>query len=309
MKFIKLMTVIMAGVILLAISGCGQDPSALTPAPIDWIDPNTTPPANTLYKLYDTSARGVNTQGSYLIYLPPSYNTDTTKKYPVIYWLHGGFGYQRDVAELVIPPFVAAMQAGKMAETIIVMPQALPSGWYANSKDGARPIENVIIQNLVPHIDATYRTIANAKARGIEGISMGGYGTLRLGLKYPEVFGVISAFAPSIRENLSEEPAARTSDTFFGDQAYYEETGPWGIVKHNTEAIHSVKPTIRLVVGDKDGLDPIIQKFSQLLTSSNITHEFIEVSNAGHEYQNIMAQFPTDPYSFWKTAFEPLSAK
>ena len=71
----------------------GQTASQTVP-PYDWIDPNTTPPAGAEYKLYATPARGANTQGSYLIYLPPSYTTDTARRYPVVYFLHGGFGYQ-----------------------------------------------------------------------------------------------------------------------------------------------------------------------------------------------------------------------
>jgi enterochelin esterase-like enzyme len=208
-----------------------------TTPPYDWIDPNTTPLAGALYKLYDTLARGANTQGSYLIYLPASYATETARRYPSIYFLHGGFGYQSEGAQVALPGFVDAMQAGKMPETIIVVPQALPSGWYANSKDGARPVEDVIIQNLLPHINAAYRTLASANARGIEGMSMGGYGALRLGLKYLDVFGVISAVGPSIIENLSDEPEIRTADTFFGDKAYFEASGPWGILKTNTAAI------------------------------------------------------------------------
>ena len=196
------------------------------------------------------------------------------------------------------------MQAGKMPETIIVVPQALPSGWYVNSKDGTRPVEDVLIHNLVPHIDATYRTLASANARGIEGMSMGGYGTLRLGLKYPTIFGVISAVGPSITKNLSDEPDIRTADTFFGDQAYFESTGPWGIVKSNTAAILAANPKIRILGGDQDGLKAVIEEFDQLLTALNIRHEYAAAPGAGHDYTDILARIPTDPYLFWKTAFE-----
>jgi enterochelin esterase-like enzyme len=272
--------------------------------PYDWIDPNTTPPSGALYKLYDTPARGANTQGSYLIYLPASYAADTARRYPVIYFLHGGFGYQSEGAQVAMVPFIVAIQAGKMPETIIVVPQALPSGWYANSKDGTRPVEDVLIQNLIPHIDATYRTLASANARGIEGMSMGGYGALRLGLKYPTIFGVISAVGSSITKNLSDEPDIRTADTFFGDQAYFESTGPWGIVQSNSAAILAANPKIRILGGDQDGLKAVIDEFNQMLTALNIRHEYAEAPGAGHDYTDILAKIPTDPYLFWKNAFE-----
>jgi enterochelin esterase-like enzyme len=262
-----------------------------------------------LYNLYDTPARGANTQGSYLISLPASYAADTTRRYPVIYFLHGGFGYQSEGAQVALPGFMAAMQAGKMPETIIVVPQALPSGWYTNSKDGARPVEDVLIQNLVPHIDATYRTTASANARGIDGMSMGGYGALRLGLKYLNVFGVISAVGPSITEKLSDEPEIRTADTFFGDQIYFESSGPWGIVRNNTAAITKANPAIRILGGDQDGLKAVIRKFDQTLTSLGLNHEFTEAPGAGHDYIDILGKTSTDPYIFWKKAFEKVTSK
>jgi len=283
--------------------GPGNQPQ--TAPPYDWIDPNTTPPAGALYKLYDTPSRGANTQGSYLISLPASYETDTTRHYPVIYWLHGGFGYQSEAGQIAIPSFAAAMTDGKMPETIIVVPQALPSGWYVNSKDGARPIEDVMIKDLVPHIDATYRTNADAKARGIEGMSMGGYGALHLGLKYPTIFGVISSVAPAIHENITDEPDIRTADTFFGDQTYFEANSPWGLVKNSSAAIVAANPTIRILGGSNDtGLEPSLIKFDQTLTAANIQHTWFEVQGAGHDYTEIYTKSPSDPYEFWKTAFE-----
>ena len=74
---------------------------------------------------------------------------------------------------------------GSMLPCIVVFVQGLPIGWYNNSKDGTMPVEDVIIRDLIPHIDNTYRTINRREARGIDGMSMGGYGSLHLGFKYP----------------------------------------------------------------------------------------------------------------------------
>jgi enterochelin esterase-like enzyme len=284
--------------------GGPQNQPQQTPPPYDWIDPNATPPTGALYQLYDTQARGSNTQGSYLVYLPPSYATAITRRYPVIYWLHGGFGYQSDGGKIAIPSFAAAIAADKMPEVIIVIPQALPSGWYCNSKDGTRPVEDVLIQDLVPHIDATYRTIAAPQARGIEGMSMGGYGAIHLGLKYPTIFGVISAVAPAIHQNLSDEPAIRTADTFFGDQAYFDANSPWGIVKNSASAIVAANPTLRILGGSNDtGLEPDLIKFDQYLSANRIAHTWSESQGAGHDYTEIYTKSQTDPYQFWKNAF------
>lgn len=100
----------------------------------------------------------------------------------MIYWLHGGNGSSRQGA-WAAEQIDRGVKSGLMPETIVVLVQGLPIGWYVNSKDGKRPVENVIIKDLIPHIEATYRTINRREARGIEGMSMGGYGALHLGLK------------------------------------------------------------------------------------------------------------------------------
>ena len=191
-----------------------REPEAPSPETIakmltEWIDPITEEPTGTRYCLYPTPARGANTQGSYLIYLPPGYEQNSPKRFPVIYWLHGGFGNARQ-GEWAVHTYDAAIKANSMPEVIIVLVQALPVGWYVDSKDGKLPIEQVIIKDLIPHIDGTYRTIAQKEGRGIEGHSMGGYGALHLGLEYPNLFGAISAVAPSILRDMGAEPRYRT---------------------------------------------------------------------------------------------------
>ena len=191
-----------------------------------WVDPVTDAPPGTTYALFETAARGKGTKGSYLIYLPPSYAKDTARRYPVIYWLHGGFGNARQ-GDWAVAHLDRGMRAGLVPEAIVVLAQALPVGWYVNSRSGKYPVEDVIIEDLVPHVDATYRTIARREGRGIEGMSMGGYGALHLGMKFPSLFGAISAVAPAILQDLKDEPRERTFDTFADDEAYFDANGPW----------------------------------------------------------------------------------
>jgi len=187
-----------------------------------WVEPDQSEPAGTHYKLFATPSRGADTEGSYLIYLPPDYDTAANRRYPVLYWLHGGGGNQRGGAFLV-EKIDAAIRAGKLPPFIVVLPQGLPDVRYHNSKDGTRPVEDEIIKDLIPHIDRTYRTIADRKARAIEGFSMGGFGSLRLGFKFPDLFGAVSALAPSITEMKDEPPCI--VEPFGPEQAFYDEVG------------------------------------------------------------------------------------
>ena len=237
-----------------------------------------------------------------LIYLPPSYETLKTRRYPVLYWLHGGFGNARE-GVWAVEQMDRGMKAHLMPEAIVVLAQALPVGWYVNSKDGKRPVEDVIIRDLIPHIDATYRTINKREGRGIEGMSMGGYGALHLGMKYPDLFGAISSVAPSILRNMSDEPKERTFDTFGDDQAYYDANHPWSLAQTNVSDLR-LGTAIRIFTGDQDArLRSTLLAFHEHLTKLEIPHQFTEVPGTGHLYQAIIAGLGNEAFTFWQQAF------
>lgn len=264
-----------------------------------WIDPVKSGSAGTDYGLYPTPSRGKDTQGSYRIYLPPQYAAAPAERFPVIYWLHGGFGNSREGAPAV-ERLDRAIRAGTMPPHIVVLPHALPGGWYVDSKDGARPVEQVLAFDLVRHVDSTYRTRAEARYRTIEGMSMGGYGALRLGLKYPQIFGRVSAVAPSILKDMGQEPPERTQDTFFGDQRYYDAVGPWTLALANCPEVRRTS-RLRLLSGAADErLVPTLREFDALLKSLNIPHEFVEVARAGHDYRAIVDGLGGGYFAFWK---------
>ena len=267
-----------------------------------WVDPVTDAPSGTTYHRFETASRGKGSQGSYLIYLPPSYEKEVARRYPVLYWLHGGFGNAREGA-WAVEHLDRGIRAGLVPEAIVVLPHALPVGWYVNSKDGKRPVEDVLIKDLLPHVDASYRTLARRESRGIEGMSMGGYGALHLGMKYPTLFGAISAVAPAILPDLKDEPKERTFDTFFDDEAYYDANGPWSLARENAAALrHGC--AIRLLAGDQDArLRSAVVGFHQLLTQLGITHQFSEVKGAGHVYKDIVAGLGDEGFAFWRRAF------
>jgi endo-1,4-beta-xylanase len=269
----------------------------------EWIDPIKEAPEFTSYHLFPTPSRGENTEASYLIYLPSSYRKETQKRYPVIYWLHGGSGSQREGAWMV-EQIDKAIKEKTMPEVIVVLVQGLPSVRYVNTKDGTRPVENVIIKDLVPHIDATYRTINNNHFRGIEGMSMGGYGALHLGLKYNELFGVVSALAPSILP-MKDEPLA-VQENFGYDEAYYALNDPWTIVQEKASVLKdNIK--LRILIGDTyEKLSDIVYKYHLLLDSLNITHQYKVIKGAEHRYVDIILKAPFNTFSFWEEAFKDI---
>ena len=85
-----------------------------------------------------------------------------------------------------------ADEAGAAPACLVVFVNGLPSGMYVDWKDGSTPVESMIVKDLVPHIDATWRTIATREGRMLDGFSMGGYGAARLGFKHANLFRAVS---------------------------------------------------------------------------------------------------------------------
>jgi len=296
------MAILLAGLVVLAWAQAPPSPARIAELSEQWVDPVTDAPPGTTYRLFETAARGKGTRGSYLVYVPPSYETETSRRYPVVYWLHGGFGNAREGA-WAVEQLDRGIRSGIAPETIIILPQGLPVGWYVNSKDGKRPIEDVLVKDLIPHVDVTYRTIARQESRGIEGMSMGGYGALHLAMKYPTLFGAISSVAPAILQDLKDEPRERTFDTFFDDEAYYDANNPWTLARENADALRR-GCAIRLLAGDQDvRLRPALTAFHELLTQLAIPHEFSEVKGAGHVYKDIVGGLGDEGFAFWRRAF------
>jgi pimeloyl-ACP methyl ester carboxylesterase len=139
-----------------------------------------------------------------LVYLPPSYRTTPTRRYPVLYLLHGATsvpeawldGSYQDLDLRVA--LDSLWRAGAIPEFIVVMPDAnnkLGAGWYANSPATGN-WEDFVVRDLVTHIDRQYRTVPRATLRALVGHSMGGFGALAIGFDAPGVFGLIYAISP-----------------------------------------------------------------------------------------------------------------
>lgn len=124
----------------------------------------------------------------YSIYFPADYET-SNRRYPVLYLLHG-YGddetgwTQFGEAHLICD---RSIQSGEAAPMIIVMPDAGVT-WYINNYDGKVKYEDYFIKELIPHIDQTYRTRPTKQYRAVAGLSMGGYGTLIMSTKHPDLF-------------------------------------------------------------------------------------------------------------------------
>ncbi len=140
------------------------------------------------HKTFRSQSMGADV--GYCIYLPPDYEKSerTGKRYPVVYYLHGG----RPGSELKsvgLSVFIEkAIRSNRIPPMIYVFINGGPMSHYDYPQIENGQGESVFIEELIPHVDSTYRTIASRKGRGIEGFSQGGRGTTRIMFRHPELF-------------------------------------------------------------------------------------------------------------------------
>ena len=143
---------------------------------------------------------GESTTRRATIYLPPGYDDEPDRAYPVIYYLHG-FTWS-DSLNLVVSRFDTlfdhAIRKGFIPPVIIVNADhhtRYRGSWYTNSSFTGN-WDDFVTRDLVEHMDRNYRTLPHPQSRGVTGHSMGGYGALRLGMLHPDVFGIVYALSP-----------------------------------------------------------------------------------------------------------------
>ena len=134
-----------------------------------------------------------------LVFLPPSYTKEKSRRYPVVYALHGySIGAEQWSREIHVPQTIEGAFALGAREMIVVLPDSktLHNGSMYSSSVTTGDFERFIAHDLVSYIDVHYRTIPNRLSRGLVGHSMGGYGATRIGMKHADVFGSLYIMSP-----------------------------------------------------------------------------------------------------------------
>ena len=145
------------------------------------------------------SLEGDSADRDVLVFLPPSYEKQPNRRYPVVYALHGySIGAEQWSQEIHVPQTIEGALAKGARDMIVVLPDSktVHNGSMYSSSVTTGDFENFIAHDLVAYIDAHYRTIAARESRGLAGHSMGGYGATRIGMKHADVFGSLYIMSP-----------------------------------------------------------------------------------------------------------------
>jgi S-formylglutathione hydrolase FrmB len=218
----------------------------------------------------------------YRVILPRGYAADHNKRYPTIYLLHGLTGSSENWVSLTSLPSVA-----RNFDFVIVTPEG-GDGWYTDSvSQPNEKWESYIVQELIPEIDKKFRTQATREKRAIAGLSMGGFGALKFGLKYPDMFVLAGSFsgalgAAQITEKQFPGAIGKTIDGIFGpaNSTTRGSNDIFAIIRSLTPEKTKAIPFIYLDCGTEDFLFQNNREFVNLLIETKVPHEYRQLPGA-----------------------------
>jgi len=270
--------------------------AARPPGALPWVTPQVAAPRVSFHTFASRAARA---EVSYHVYTPPAYDQPDGGPFPVLYWLHGtegGVNHIRPLARL----FDGAMRDEAVPQMIVVFVNGLARRLWTDSRDGRAPIETVFIEELIPQVDRTLRTIPRREGRILEGFSMGGYGAARIGFRHADLFGGISILAAGPLDPDFEGPRATgnplrdriLADVCDGDLACFRAGHPWTIAAAAAPALRRYGTVVRQAVGTRDFSRYLSQRFHEHLQSLGIAHDFHVVPDVGHDTPALLAGLP-----------------
>jgi S-formylglutathione hydrolase FrmB len=274
----------------------------------------------------------VGSDVSYCALLPPSFATNTTKTFPILYLLHGLGDNEQTLINSGIWNMVEELQTQKQIGDFVIVTPAGGRSFYINAKAAgqgsqnskavlggsanaakqrASNYEDFFVKEFMPNIERKYHAGGSRSRRAIAGISMGGFGALRTAFKYPQMFSAVAAHSAALIEKMprgaENTPVGMILGSVFGspfDPSYWESQSPFAYAK--TANLSGLK--IYFDCGDQDsyGFDTGARALDALLTKRRVAHEF-HIYPGGHDWPYFAAHLPAS-LQFVSKALAPKSS-
>jgi S-formylglutathione hydrolase FrmB len=226
----------------------------------------------------------------YCVYLPAGYDAGATKtppqRYPILYFLHGlGDNEQTLFNSGGWTLLDDLRQKHEVGDFLIVAPEGRRS-FYINSADGSARYSDFFLQEFIPAIESKYRVSSGRRNRAISGISMGGYGALRLAFSRPELFSAVSAqSAALITESPQELDAADRSGAPLGkilaavfgnpiDVSHWKNNNPFLLAQRNGAALRKMAIYFNCGQDDNYGFEKGAAVLHDQLQKEGVKHEY-----------------------------------
>lgn len=242
----------------------------------------------------------------YCVYLPSGYDAAATKipaqRYPVLYFLHGLGDNERTLFNSGGWTLLDDLRKQhKMRDFLIVAPEGWRS-FYINSADGSVRYSDFFLQEFIPHIESKYSIRAGRAARAISGISMGGYGALRLAFAHPELFSAVSAQSAALISESPKQldaagqlglPILRVLSPVFGkpiNVAHWNANNPFLLAKKKAAALRRMAIYFNCGQDDNYGFEKGAAELHQELLAERIKHEY-HAYRGDHSLEYFLSHF------------------
>lgn len=215
----------------------------------------------------------------YFVYLPPGYERSDAR-YPVVYHLHGGRPGEEGKAVRLAAFVDQAIARGVIRPTIYVFPNGGPVSWYDMPGMRHGLGETIFVRELIPHVDATFRTWGTREGRALEGYSQGGRGTTRIAFKHPELF---LSVAPG-GSGYGPEKRIQENDGYESDTLRFLPLGynTWDLAA--AYAARRDRPALKILIwdGTKCYNWEFNLKYSAYLKEIGLAHDFLAIEGVPH---------------------------
>ena len=257
----------------------------------------------------------------YCVYLPAGYDAEVAKhsarRYPVLYFLHGLGGNEQSLFNGGGWSIIDDLRRqNKIGDLLIVAPEGR-SSFYINAADGRVLYSDFFLKEFMPNIESKYRIQGSGgdrKARGVTGLSMGGYGALRFAFAHPELFSSVSAQSAALMTESPAElnealragtPVGRLLGGVFGrpiNAAHWKTNDPLTLAKKNQAALRKVAIYFNCGNRDEYGFEKGAEELHRQLDAEHIAHEF-HLYPGDHSLNYFLEHLPETLEFHWR-AFE-----
>jgi S-formylglutathione hydrolase FrmB len=232
---------------------------------------------------------------SYVVDLPPSYEGSGSRKYPVVYALHGLFEGAEFWERRGLSQILAGLRESGAGPEFLVVAVNGGNSFFVNAPGGR--YEDMVTKDLVAHVESNYRVVPGRKGRGLLGVSMGGYAALHIAFDQPALFAAVATHSAMLLERIpsADQGAGRWQMAAFNkvfgdpiDAALWAENDPF--VKAKQVDPKGV-PALYMDCGSEDryGLANGHRDLDRILTARGIPHQF-ELAPGDHGYEFVRAR-------------------
>src|SRR5262245_58982450 len=247
---------------------------------------------------------------NYCVVLPPSYDSDKSRKFPVLYFFHGLGDNEQMFVHGGAFNLVQDLWERKQIEEFLIVTPGAGATFYINSHSGKIRYEDFLVQEFFPGIEVRYRIKPGRSNRGVSGVSMGGFGALHLAFRHPELFAAVSAQSPALMTEIPAVAArsaangmrSRVLGETFGsppDPVFWERNSPIALAKR----ANLVGLKIYFDCGDQDdyGFEEGAKALDKALTLRKVPHE-AHIYPGHHDWQYFAEHLP-DSLQFQSRSF------